>query len=139
MTLRPEYSLGHSEFNDFLFASIGEDDSGSQLTVLSALARLGLDPWTEAARLSELPKEAATAALTATIARLPEGALKASDVRSIALLLVDRLPGRGSHSAGSLPAGSPPDGAAGRQATDATWHNRLIWLALAAVVFALLW
>lgn len=134
MTLRPEYSLGHSEFNDFLFASIGEEESGSQLTVLSALARLGLDPWTEAARLSELPKEAATAALTATIARLPEGALKASDVRSIALLLVDRLPGSGSR-----PAGSPQDGAAVRPATDATWHNRLIWLALAAVAFALLW
>lgn len=134
MTLRPEYSLGHSEFNDFLFASIGEEESGSQLTVLSALARLGLDPWTEAARLSELPKEAATAALTATIARLPEGALKAADVRSIALLLVDRLPGGGPHPSGSL-----PDAAAGRQASDATWHNRLIWLALAAVVFALLW
>ena len=134
MTLRPEYSLGHSEFNDFLFASIGEEESGSQLTVLSALARLGLDPWTEAARLSDLPKEAATAALTATIARLPEGALKASDVRSIALLLVDRLPGRGSR-----PAGSPPEGGAERQTTDARWHNRLIWLALAAVVFALLW
>lgn len=134
MTLRPEYSLGHSEFNDFLFASIGEEESGSQLTVLSALARLGLDPWTEAARLAALPKEAATAALTATIARLPEGALKASDVRSIALLLVDRLPGSGSH-----PSGSPPEGGAERQATDARWHNRLIWLALAAVVFALLW
>lgn len=134
MGLRPEYSLGNSEFNDFLFASIGEEESGSQLTVLSALARLGLDPWMEAARLSELPKEAATAALTATIARLPDGALKAADVRSIALLLVDRLPGSGSR-----PAGSPPDGAAERQASDATWHNRLIWLALAAVVFALLW
>jgi hypothetical protein len=134
MSLRPEYSLGHSEFNDFLFASIGEEESGSQLTVLSALARLGLDPWTEAARLSALPKEAATAALTATIARLPEGALKAADVRSIAVLLVDRLPGGGSR-----PAGSPPDSAAERRATGAVWHNRLIWLALAAVVFALLW
>lgn len=134
MGLRPEYSLGHSEFNDFLFASIGEEESGSELTVLSALARLGLDPWTEAARLSELPKEAATAALTATIARLPEGALKAADVRSIALLLVDRLPGGGSR-----PAGSPPKSGAERQATVARWHNRLIWLALAAVVFALLW
>ena len=56
MALRPEYSLGHSEFNEFLFAFVGEEKSGQQLTVLSALARLGLDPWGEAARLSELPK-----------------------------------------------------------------------------------
>jgi hypothetical protein len=45
MALRPEYSLVHSEFNDFLFAFVGEEKSGLQLTVLSALARLGLDPW----------------------------------------------------------------------------------------------
>ncbi|MGE5766325.1 MAG: hypothetical protein ACM35H_04005 [Bacteroidota bacterium] len=132
MGLRPEYSLGHSEFNDFLFASIGEEGSGPQLTVLSALARLGMDPWQEAARLAALPKEAATAALTATIARLPEGALpeealKVSNLSSIVVLLVDRLPG------------ASPDGAEERQTNGARWHNRLIWLALAAVLFALLW
>ena len=54
MTLRPEYSLVHSEFNEFLFAFVGEEKSGADLTVLSALARLGLDPWNEAARLSAL-------------------------------------------------------------------------------------
>ena len=29
MTLRPEYSLGHSEYNAFLFAAVGEE-SGRQ-------------------------------------------------------------------------------------------------------------
>ncbi len=52
MALRPEYSLVHSEFNDFLFALVGQEKSGMQLTVLSALARFGFDPWREAARLS---------------------------------------------------------------------------------------
>ena len=96
MALRPEYSLGHSEFNEFLFAFVGEEKSGQQLTVLSALARLGLDPWGEAARLSELPKEAATHALAATIGALPGGDWKVSDRQSIAVRLVNCLPRRGS-------------------------------------------
>jgi hypothetical protein len=56
MTLRPEYSLGHSEYNPFLFAAVGEEKVGTQLTVLTALTRLGFDPWREAARLSNLPR-----------------------------------------------------------------------------------
>ena len=36
MTLRREYSLGHSEYNDFLFAAVGEDKIGMPLTVLTA-------------------------------------------------------------------------------------------------------
>ena len=45
MTLRPEYSLGHSEYNAFLFAAVGEEAVGLPLTVLTALSRLGIDPW----------------------------------------------------------------------------------------------
>jgi hypothetical protein len=41
MTLRPEYSLGHSEYNAFLFAAVGEEKVGLPLTVLTALTRLG--------------------------------------------------------------------------------------------------
>ena len=92
MPLRPEYSLCHSEFNDFLFAVVGEEKSGAQLTVLSALARLDLDPWGEASRLTGLPEEAATNALADTILSLPDGNWKASDVRSIAGGLINRLP-----------------------------------------------
>ncbi len=84
MALRPEYSLVHSEFNDFLFALVGQEKSGMQLTVLSALARFGFDPWREAARLSELTKEAATSALAAVISALPEGDWKGLNSRSIA-------------------------------------------------------
>src|SRR3546814_6948512 len=101
MALRSEYSLGHSQFNDFLFAYVGEEKEGLEVTVLSALARLGLDPWEEAARLSALSEEAATSALTATIARVPEGNWRASDARAIALRLVDFLPSQGSSSQGS--------------------------------------
>lgn len=106
MVLRPEYSLGHSEFNDFLFAVVGEEKNGLQLTVLSALARLGLDPWGEAARLSKLTREAATSALAAAIATLPEGDWKASDSRSIAGRLVNRLPKHVSPATESSQGGS---------------------------------
>ena len=65
-----------SEFDTFLFAPIGDDgnDSGMQLSVLSALARQGTDPWEEAGRLAGLPDEMAARELTALIAALPTGA-----------------------------------------------------------------
>ena len=92
--LRPEYSLGHSEYNPFLFAAIGEDKAGMPLTVLTALTRLGIDPWQEAGRLSGLPRETAAVALAATIATLPEGDWKATESGAIAARLVAWLPGR---------------------------------------------
>ena len=94
MTLRPEYSLGHSEYNAFLFAAVGEEKVGLPLTVLTALSRLGVDPWQEAARLSNLPRDAAARAFAVTIAKLPEGDWKASDSEAIAARLVNWLPGR---------------------------------------------
>jgi hypothetical protein len=133
MALRPEYSLGHSEFNDFLFAFVGEEKSGLQLTVLSALARLGLDPWGEAARLSELPKEAATDALVETIGALPGGDWKVSDSRSIAVRLVNCLPKRGSPS-----ARSPQGRSTGDQNQKSGATNWLVWVALSAAVFTVI-
>ena len=93
MTLRPEYSLGHSEYNAFLFAAVGEEKVGLPLTVLTALTRLGFDPWREAARLSDLPRETAARAFAVTIAMLPEGDWKASESEAIAARLVNWLPG----------------------------------------------
>src|SRR5882757_8990726 len=92
MTLRQEYSLGHSEYNAFLFSAVGEEAVGLPLTVLTALARLGIDPWQEAARLSDLPRETAARLFAQTIAKLPEGDWKASDAETIAARLVDSLP-----------------------------------------------
>lgn len=96
MTLRAEYSLGHSKFNGFLFAVIGEERNGMQLTVLTTLARLGVDPWGEAARLAKLPKETASVSLAKVIADLPTGNWTMADVPRMAALLIDRLPSRGA-------------------------------------------
>lgn len=133
MGLRSEYALGHSEFNDFLFAFVGEEKSGLQLTVLSALARLGFDPWEEAARLAELPQESATSALTATIAGLPEGDWKASDSRSIATRLVNRLPRRSSSTGSSRHSGG--EGPNEKPKT----QNWLVWIGIAAMLAAIFW
>lgn len=55
-----------SEFDRFLFALLGEDDEVS-LSVVSVLARQDMDPWQEAARLSQLSKDEATNSLASTI------------------------------------------------------------------------
>lgn len=92
MTLRPEYLLGHSAYNDFLFGSLGQDAAGTEVTVLSALSRLGIDPWQEAAHLAALPREAAAEALAATILRLPDRTGPGAEVPMIAARLVALLP-----------------------------------------------
>jgi hypothetical protein len=102
--LRPEYSLGHSEYNAFLFAAVGEEKVGLPLTVLTALTRLGFDPWREAARLSDLPRETAARAFAVTIAMLPEGDWKASESEAIATRLVNWLPGRNAQAIPSVEA-----------------------------------
>jgi len=66
MTLRPEYSLGHSEYNAFLFAAVGEEKVGLPLTVL--MRRGWASTRGEAALLSDLPRETAARAFAVTIA-----------------------------------------------------------------------
>jgi hypothetical protein len=123
-----EFSFGHSAFDDFLFASVGEEKSGIELTVLSALTRLGFDPWVEAARLSDMPAAAAAHALAATIAVLPDGAWKAADIGVIAARLVEHLPGR--HG----PAADSPRGGDKNQKREPTVTMWLISAALAAAL-----
>jgi len=55
------------EFDEFLHAPIGEFNDEMPFSVLSALARQDLDPWEEAARLTQLPRESAIARLTSMI------------------------------------------------------------------------
>ena len=134
MTLRPEYSLGHSEYNAFLFAAVGEEKVGLPLTVLTALTRLGFDPWREAARLSDLPRETAARAFAVTIAMLPEGDWKASESEAIAARLVNWLPGRSAAVIPSVEAA--PIGGERIKAGFATWLVRGV-LAIALLFLGL--
>ncbi len=132
MTLRPEYSLGHSEYNEFLFAAVGEEKAGIQLTVLTALTRLGFDPWQEAARLSNLPRETAARVFAVTIAMLPEGDWKASESEAIAARLVSWLPGR---AAPAIP--SPAIGRAGSNKSRSGPPAWLVWSVLFVALLSL--
>ncbi|HZL59045.1 MAG TPA: hypothetical protein VFC38_05045 [Stellaceae bacterium] len=73
MTRAVSVSLLGSEFDDFLYAPVGEDGNGMRLSVLSALARLDVDPWQEAAKLARLPGKTAIERLASLIAALPDG------------------------------------------------------------------
>ncbi len=95
MTLRSEFILHRSEFNEFLYAPVGCGENGLPITVLSVLARLNVDPWREAARLADLPKDMAIAALTKLIALIPETQdWLAWDARTTAVRLIGVLPRR---------------------------------------------
>lgn len=128
---RPELSPGHPELDAFLSTPLGDGADGVGMTVMSALARIGLDPWSEAARLSDLPREAAVEALAASLGRLPAGSWTLpADLRSLAEVarrLADDLPRR--HRPVDAP-GRPAAAAASEQA-----RGPLNWLLYAAIAF----
>ena len=75
-----------ASFNDFLFATVCEERNDMPLTVVSALARLDLDPWTEAAELSRMPPEGAARRLAALLAGVVGNPPTATAARLVALL-----------------------------------------------------
>ncbi len=81
-----------AEFDKFLYAPIREDRNGTPLSVLSALARLDVDPWQEALSLALMPKATAAVRLAALIAALPDEQTKDIPAKSIAADLVALLP-----------------------------------------------
>jgi hypothetical protein len=94
-----------SEFDDFLFAPVSEEENGMLLTVMSALARLDMDPWQETANLARLPRQTAIERLAGFILALPGQPSAQLDTGSIAAGLIARLPHHSSSNARS-PKGS---------------------------------
>jgi len=62
------------------------------LTVVSVLARLNIDPWSEAAELARLPKERASQRLVSMIGRVPGLAPAGGQTQKIADRLILLLP-----------------------------------------------
>jgi hypothetical protein len=73
MTNQNVFTLKNSDLNLFLFTDVGTELIGSELTMLSILARLGRDPWAEAAQLAKLPKAQALDSLTHSIGAMALG------------------------------------------------------------------
>ena len=85
-----------SQFDAFLYAPVEEDNEGRFLSVLSALARSDLDPWTEAGILSRMAPENAIQRLAFLISTLPGGTLADVNHRTVAARLVALLPNAAS-------------------------------------------
>ena len=109
------FAQGKSGLGAFLYADVGLETNGSTLTILSVLARLGKDPWTEAARWAALPKSAVIDSLAQSICEMPLAPLALLGARDNAARLVQLLPvktanfwqGYAGASAAATPQGAP--------------------------------
>jgi hypothetical protein len=136
MTMRAGFNLHHSDLQEFLFAPVWEENNGTPLSILSALARLGMDPWGEAARLAEMPRATAASALAAILARLPRSEPEVPDYSGISERLVQFLPQGGSRPSSSTYG--TDDGSAASGATATVSPQTIGLVAVAAVVAVLL-
>jgi hypothetical protein len=100
-----DYQTLDSSYEDFLFSEIGEQENGMPISMVSALTRLGLDPWEEARRLAALPAESAITAVTALIGRVPELPYIASKSPELAARLVPLLARGGPKQSERRPVG----------------------------------
>jgi hypothetical protein len=92
MDHRPPFSTITSRYDDFLFASICEEANGMRLSVLSALARMNIDPWEEATRLAAMPRAIAEKALVSTLGLTQNKICNLSEAEAIGARLVRLLP-----------------------------------------------
>jgi hypothetical protein len=99
------FQQGGTPFDGFLYATLGEDSRGHAVSVLSALARLQLDPWDEAADLADLPRTRAQTRLEGLLARFADVPALARD--SAARRLVALLPQSSGRAASPVAAGLP--------------------------------
>jgi hypothetical protein len=125
-----------AQFDKFLYAPLREDRNGTPLTVLSAFARLDVDPWQEAVSLARMPSHAAALRLTALIAALPDEPTQNMSALSIADLvaLLPKTPIFGANASDSVFAAVEPQRAQIRFALGALAILALIALALFAHV-----
>lgn len=92
VTSTDAFALKNSDLNAFLFADVGTELNGSALTILSVLARLGQDPWAEAARWAKMPKTAAIDCLAQSIGKMPLGPQALAETFATASSLIQLLP-----------------------------------------------
>lgn len=80
-----------ADLNEFLFATIARDAGGMPITMISAMARTGVDPWDEAARLAGLSLESAAQSVVALLATVPNGPSSDEEAATTAVRLVALL------------------------------------------------
>ena len=107
-----------SGLDGFLYSLVGEQGNGTPLTILSAFAQLGLDPWREAARLARLPRDEAARELASLIARLPRP-VELPDKRALVRRLTELLPDPEPVESGSARS---------------SWTMRRMWVVMGAIL-----
>jgi hypothetical protein len=127
MPLRQAYAPMRPEFDDFLFAAVGEEVNGIPLSMISMLTQLGFDPWREAAHLASLARREAVEKLAQIIARLTGTRWPDDERAEIAGGLIKLLPPRASKTDGPATVRQP------RTLKPGDWKNVLpdrskLWL-----------
>ena len=79
------------DFDEFLYSPVGQESDGTPVTLLTVLARLGVDPWEEAADLARLSREPALQRLASHLEAMPNEPATAADTVSIATRLITLL------------------------------------------------
>jgi hypothetical protein len=98
------FALKNSGLGPFLFSEVGTEANGSGLTILSILARLGQDPWVEAAKWAKLPQAAMVERLAQCMAQMPLDPQAQAAAPATAARLFGLLPTQGA----ALPAAHHP-------------------------------
>lgn len=92
MTVTMEQIGQDPAFERFLRATVGEDENGIHVSVLSMLARLEVDPWTEASDLAAMPDGPARKRLDTLMTRFTDVPTVERDQGKIISILLDLLP-----------------------------------------------
>lgn len=92
MDHRSRFSSLSASYDNFLFAPVCEDANGTYLSVISALARMDVDPWEEASRLAAMPKAIAEKTLLSIFDLVSGRSWTSSEAAAIAARLVRLLP-----------------------------------------------
>ncbi len=106
MVHAPTAHFLNPKFDKFLQSYVGEDRGGDGITVLSMLARLGVDPWQEASELAAMSEASARQRLDALMARFTGVPFWVPSRNDVVLRLIAILP-RGSFSSNSTLDGQP--------------------------------
>lgn len=107
---RDPFAFKNSAFDAFLYANVGTELNGLELTILSIFARLGKDPWAEAAALAYLPRAAAIDYLAGSISVMPLRTLPYVEAKATSARLLALLPSKAQlarQNAVPMPASSP--------------------------------
>lgn len=92
MTLTMDQMGQDPAFERFLRATVGEDVNGINVTVISMLSRLDVDPWTEASNLAAMSDGPARKRLNTLLTRFKDVPTVGHDQSKIISALLDLLP-----------------------------------------------